>query len=89
MALSDFDSIISKEIMPDELKTLRSDEESEYLSVEVKELLLRGNLSSSKFLFQELHKFFVFLEWLWDLRISERVTWDFKAWWLCLIDVLY
>jgi len=51
MNFSDFDSVVSKEIVPNELKILRFDKESQNFSIVVKELLLRWNSTTAKFLF--------------------------------------
>jgi hypothetical protein len=50
---SDLNSVIGQEVVPDKLKVFACSKESEDLSVVVQELFLRGNSSSSKFLFEE------------------------------------
>ena len=75
MNFSDFDSVVSKEVMPDKLKVLRSGEESQHFSIIVQELLLGRYSSSSKFLLQELEELWVLLWWNWLLRDSEAVLW--------------
>jgi hypothetical protein len=50
MNFSDFDSVISQEVMPNELKIIGFSEESEHLSIVVEELFLRWHSSSSKLL---------------------------------------
>jgi hypothetical protein len=57
MYASDFDGVISKEVMPDELFIVTSSEESQNLAVEIEELLLRSNSATTKLLleiFEEL-----------------------------------
>ena len=57
MYASDFDGVISKEVMPDELCIVTSSEESQNLAVEIEELLLRSNSATTKLLleiFEEL-----------------------------------
>lgn len=86
VTFSNLDGIVSKEVMPDELETFRLNEESENLSVEVEELLLGSNLSSSEFLFQELKELLILLNNMWHLGLSETVRWDIKALALWLVD---
>lgn len=47
MNFSDFDSVVSKEIVPDKLKVFRFDKESQNFSIMVKELFLRWNSAST------------------------------------------
>ena len=61
MHLSDFNSVISQEVVPDELQVITSREESENLAVEVEELLLRGNSTSTKLLLKVLEQLRVLL----------------------------
>jgi len=65
MDLADLYCVISKEILPDELKIITFCEESQHFSVVVKELFLRWNSSSSKFFLEEFKKFWVLLWWDW------------------------
>jgi hypothetical protein len=61
MHFSDLDSVISQEVVPDELEVITSREESENLAVKVKELLLRGNSATTKLLLKVLKKLRVLL----------------------------
>lgn len=61
MHLSDLNSVISQEVVPDELQVITSREESENLAVEVEELLLRGNSTSTKLLLKVLEQLRVLL----------------------------
>jgi hypothetical protein len=54
MNFSDLDSVVSKEVVPHELKILAPGEEAQHFSVIIKELFLGRNSSSSEFLLQEL-----------------------------------
>jgi exosome complex RNA-binding protein Rrp42 (RNase PH superfamily) len=53
MNFSDFDGVVSQEVVPHELEVFAAGEESEDLSIVVQKLLLRGDLSTSEFLFKE------------------------------------
>ena len=88
MHFSNFDSVISQKVVPDELESFTLHEESKHFSVVIEELLLGSNLSSSEFLFEELKKFLVFLDDMWDLRLNERIGWNTEAFSLWLIDRL-
>ena len=61
MNFSNLDSVVSQEIVPDELEVLRFSEESEDFPVVVQELLLRWDSATSKLLLQELKEFLVLL----------------------------
>jgi hypothetical protein len=65
MALTDLDSVISQEVLPDELKIITFCEESQNFSVIVEELFLRWYSSTTEFLLKELKKFWVLLWWDW------------------------
>ena len=61
MHLSDLDRVIGQEVVPDELEILTSREESKHLAVEVKELLLRGDSSTTELLLKVLKQLRVLL----------------------------
>ena len=58
--LSDLDRIIGQEVVPDELQILTSREESENLTVEVKELLLRGDSTTTELFLKILEQLRIF-----------------------------
>jgi len=80
MDLADLYCVISKEILPDELKIITFCEESQHFSVVVKELFLRWNSSSSKFFLEEFKKFWVLLWWDWFAWYNKVILWCFLAW---------
>ena len=88
MHLSDLDGIVSEEVVPHELEVLGHGEESQHLSVVVKELLLGSNSSSSELLFEELEKFFVLLWGNWSLALNEGVLWAVASITLWLAEIL-
>ena len=59
--LSDLNRVVSKEVMPDELKVFTSREESENLAVKVEELLLRGDSTTAELLLKVLEQLRVLL----------------------------
>ena len=75
MNFSDFDGIVSQEIMPLELQITTLGVESKNLSVVVQELFLRWNTSSSEFLLQEFQELWVFLWWNWFAGVDEGILW--------------
>jgi hypothetical protein len=75
MNFSDFDGVVSQEVMPLELQVTTLCVESKNLSVVVQELFLRWNTSSSEFLLQEFQELWVLLWWNWFARIDEGILW--------------
>ena len=67
MYASDFDGVISKEVMPDELFIVTSSEESQNLAVEIEELLLRSNSATTKLLLEIFEKLRILL---WRNRLE-------------------
>ena len=88
MNFSDLNRVISKEVVPFELKIGTLGIESQYHSVVVKELLLRLNSSTTKFFLQELKKLWVLLWWDGFLISSPAVLWAILSFSLVLLDVL-
>ena len=60
MYLSNFDGVISQEIMPDKLEIIRPGEETQDFAIVVQKLLLGWNATSSKLLLKVLEKLRVF-----------------------------
>ena len=54
MHLSDFNGVISQEVVPDELQIVRPGEEPEHFAIKVQELLLRRNATSTELLLKVL-----------------------------------
>ena len=77
--LSDFDSVVSQEVVNDEWKIIESSVESEYSSVIVEELLLRLYSTTTKRLLHVLSQRGITKLLLWDLVISEAVHWNIKG----------
>lgn len=88
MNFSDLDSIISKEVMPLELEVTTSGVESQNHSVIIKELFLRLNSSTAKFLLQELKELWVLLWWDGYLIFGPAVLWTGLSFSLVLLNVL-
>jgi len=86
---SDFNCVVSQEVVPNELEVHRLDEESENFSIVVQELFLRGHPSSSELLLEVLKELLVLFRWDWLLRLSEFVKRALTGWLLRLVDVLY
>ena len=89
MYLSDLNSIISKEVVPLELKVTTLSVESEHLSVIIQELFLGWHTSATKFLLQELQELWVLLWWNWFLRYAEAILWAGLSFWLVLSAILF
>ena len=75
MNFSDFDGVVSQEVMPLELQVTTLCVESKNLSVVVQELFLRWNTSSSEFLLQEFQELWVLLWWNWFGGIDKGILW--------------
>lgn len=88
MNFSDLNRVISKEVVPFELKIGTLGIESQYHSVVVKELLLRLNSSTTKLFLQELQELWIFLWWDWDLSRSPGISRACLTLSLLLINVL-
>lgn len=73
MHLTNFDSVISQEIVPLELEVTTVSVESENFSIVVEELFLRWDATSSQLLLQEFQELWVLLWWNWLLRDTEAV----------------
>jgi len=73
VAFSNLNSIISQEVVPDELKVLASREECEHLAVEIEELLLGGNSAATKLLLKILEELGVLLRGNGLERLGEAV----------------
>ena len=89
MDLSNLNGVISQEVVPLELEILGLSEESEHLSIVIKELLLGWDSSSTKLLLKELEELWVLLWWDWLLGDSEVVLWAGLSFRLALAKVLY
>lgn len=88
VVLADLNSVISQVVVNNKLEAFRLTVESKHLSVIVKELLLRGNLTASKFLFEVLFHLVVFLGRNWDLRFLERINGSLSGLRLLLTNIL-
>lgn len=65
MNFSNFDGVVSQEVMPLELEIAALSVESKHLSIVVQELFLGWDSSSSEFLLQEFEELWVLLWWNW------------------------
>lgn len=85
--LSNLDSIVSQEVVEDEWQLSGLDKESQYFSVVIEELFLRGHSSSSKLLLQELEELLILLWWDGFAGVHEGVLWAALCLRLNLVDV--
>ena len=89
MYFSDLHRVIGEEVVPLELQVAAIRVESEHFPVVVKELFLRGNVTATKLLLQELQELWVLLGWNWLLGNDEGIFWAELCSWLWLFDILY
>ena len=73
MYFSNFDSVVGQEVVPDELETLRLDEEAKHFSVIIEELFLGIDFSSSKLLLEVFEELRILLRCDWLLRLDEGI----------------
>ena len=71
--LTDLNSIIGQEVVPDVLEVIGLGEESQHLSIKVQELLLGGDSTATKRFLEVLKEFLIFLNWNWLLRVNKVV----------------
>ena len=89
MDLSDFDSVVSQEVVNDERKIIESSVESEYSSVIVEELLLRLYSTTTKRFLHVLLQRGIAELLLWDLVVCEAVHWNIEGLSLRMSESLY
>ena len=88
MNFSDFNGVISQEVVEDEWEFSALDKESQHFSIVIQELLFGWSSSSTEFLLKEFEKFWILLLWNWLAGVNECILWACLCVRLRLADVL-